>query len=126
MAMLTTFYIRNLLIRKSTCGIQSLQNYSTTKTTEKSIEESTEKDDSASIVLVQDDIEDEEARQSRIDRIRNKSRLLPQHRNLLMDEVPYPDGPESWVHTTVKYKRMIFGRYGMKSGIDPSEFYLEF
>lgn len=124
MAMLNTFYIRNLLVRKSTCGIQSLQNY-TTKTTEKSIEESTEKDDSASIVLVQDDIEDEEARQSRIDRIRNKSRLLPQHRNLLMGEVPYPDGPESWVHTTVKYKRMIFGRYGMKSGIDPSEFYLE-
>lgn len=50
---------------------------------------------------------------------RNVSRLLPQHRNMLYDELPY-DEPQSWIHETEKYKRMMFGRLGLQSGVDPS------
>lgn len=78
-----------------------------------------ELEDAPPVAMVQDDVEDQEERQKRIDKIRNKSRLLPQHRNMLMETVPYPEGEESWIHTTVKYKRGLFGKYGLASGIDP-------
>lgn len=48
----------------------------------------------------------------------NRSRLLPQHRNILLDIVPYNE-PCSWVHLTEKYKRKTFGRYGLSSGVNP-------
>lgn len=51
---------------------------------------------------------------------RNVSRLLPQHRNMLFEQLPYNE-PQSWVHETEKYKRMMFGRLGLKSGVDPSK-----
>lgn len=58
-----------------------------------------------------------ELREQQIESSRNKSRLLPQHRNMLNDRVPYAE-PQSWIHTTVKYARMQFGRHGLASGID--------
>ncbi|CAD7081247.1 unnamed protein product [Hermetia illucens] len=48
----------------------------------------------------------------------NTSRLLPQHRKMLREERPYSE-PHSWIHTTEKYNRMMFGRYGLSSGVDP-------
>lgn len=53
------------------------------------------------------------AAEEHVERLRNKSRLLPQHRRQLSGQRPYAaDGPQSWIHTTVKYQRMQFGRYG--------------
>lgn len=67
-------------------------------------------------VLMHD--EDSEQREHELQLSRNKSRLLPQHRNMLNDTKPY-DEAQSWIHKTVKYNRMQFGRYGLASGIDP-------
>lgn len=75
-----------------------------------------DEDDSTPAVLFEDD--DTELKEEKIQLSRNKSRLLPAHRNVLNDKVPY-DEPQSWIHKTVKYKRMMFGRYGLASGIDP-------
>lgn len=67
-------------------------------------------------------VEDEDlqaAREARIEQLRNKSRLLPQHRNMLHNQLPYEES-QSWIHETVKYKRTMFGRYGMDgSKVDP-------
>lgn len=62
--------------------------------------------------------DDYEQRERNIERSRNKSRLLPQHRNMLNELRPY-DEPQSWIHNTVKYNRMQFGRLGLASGVDP-------
>lgn len=72
--------------------------------------------DIAETVLFED--EDTTSKEEAIEKSRNKSRLLPQHRNMLKDTVPY-DEAQSWIHNTVKYKRMMFGRYGLASGVDP-------
>jgi hypothetical protein len=53
-----------------------------------------------------------------IERKRNKSRLNPQHRNLLHGKMPYSE-PMSWFHDTVKYKRKMYGHYGHASGVLP-------
>ena len=53
-----------------------------------------------------------------IERKRNKSRLNPQHRNLLHEKMPYSE-PMDWFHDTVKYKRKMYGRYGHASGVLP-------
>lgn len=66
-----------------------------------------------------DDVESVEAREERINALRNKSRLLPQHRNMLHDVLPYEQS-QSWIHETVKYRRMMLGRYGIEgSRTDP-------
>jgi hypothetical protein len=70
--------------------------------------------------LVQDEVDVEE-REAYIEKLRNKSGLLPQHLKMLKEEKPYGDS-QSWIHETVKYKRMMFGRYGLASGVDPSKF----
>lgn len=57
-------------------------------------------------------------KEEEIQRKRNKSRLNPQHRNLLHGKVPYPE-PVDWFHETVKYKRKMYGRYGQSSGVLP-------
>lgn len=59
-------------------------------------------------------------KEAAIETKRNVSRLLPQHRNMLYEELPY-DEPQSWIHETEKYKRMMFGRLGLSSGVDPSK-----
>lgn len=67
--------------------------------------------------FLEDDDERELGRQQIEDK-RNKSRLLPQHQRVLKDTRPY-DESQSWAHNTVKYQRMMFGRYGKASGVDP-------
>ncbi|XP_014469854.1 PREDICTED: growth arrest and DNA damage-inducible proteins-interacting protein 1 [Dinoponera quadriceps] len=57
---------------------------------------------------------DNEEYHAEIARKRNKSRLSPEHRNILMGERPY-DGPKEWYHNTVKYKKRMLGRYGLKA-----------
>ncbi|XP_076235816.1 growth arrest and DNA damage-inducible proteins-interacting protein CRIF [Calliopsis andreniformis] len=45
---------------------------------------------------------------------RNKSRLRPVHRNILLGQKPY-DEPIMWHHERVKYKKRILGKYGMEA-----------
>lgn len=47
-----------------------------------------------------------------LERKRNKSRLNPEHRNILHGQRPY-DESMAWFHNTVKYKKRMLGRYGM-------------
>lgn len=61
---------------------------------------------------------DVEAAEAEIERKRNKSGLLPQDRRILNKQKPY-DEPTSWIHTTVRYNRSLYGRYGEASGVDP-------
>lgn len=65
--------------------------------------------------------EDVEEKQRRIEMIRNKSGLLPQHRNMLHGIAPYEES-QSWVHETLKYKRKMYAKYGSESKLDPSKF----
>ncbi|XP_065078301.1 large ribosomal subunit protein mL64 [Ochlerotatus camptorhynchus] len=70
------------------------------------------------VTFVEDDDQLAE-REARIEQLRNKSRLLPQHRNMLHNQRPYGES-QSWIHETVKYKRMMLGRYGLEeSQVDP-------
>ncbi|XP_053989186.1 uncharacterized protein LOC128881841 [Hylaeus volcanicus] len=45
--------------------------------------------------------------------IRDKSRLNPIHRNILRNEKPRIEFTQ-WYHDTLRYKRRMLGRYGMK------------
>lgn len=65
-----------------------------------------------------DDEDDKQAREAEIELRRNKSRLLPQHRRIVMGQKPY-DEAKIPAHETVKYQRMLFGKYGLSSGVDP-------
>ncbi|XP_058062180.1 large ribosomal subunit protein mL64 [Anopheles bellator] len=88
-----------------------------TKKNELEIEESD--DTELPVTLVDDDRESAEDREARVEALRNKSRLLPQHRNMLHELLPYEQS-QSWIHETVKYKRMMLGRYGVAgSRVDP-------
>ena len=49
---------------------------------------------------------------------RNKSRLNSQHQNLIHGKIPYEESMAD-SHITFKYKKMMFGRYGKASSIDP-------
>ncbi|KAL0105164.1 hypothetical protein PUN28_016660 [Cardiocondyla obscurior] len=51
----------------------------------------------------------------------NKSRLTEAHRNILMGVRPY-EQPVEWYHKTVRYKRRMLGRYGLKSVDEPAGF----
>nr|XP_014286738.1 growth arrest and DNA damage-inducible proteins-interacting protein 1 isoform X2 [Halyomorpha halys] len=53
-----------------------------------------------------------------IERKRNKSRLSPGHRNKLHGRVPYSE-PVAESHLTFKYNRMLFGKYGKSSNVNP-------
>lgn len=66
------------------------------------------------------DMDDEEL-QAEIARKRNKSRLNVAHRNILMGLRPY-DCPREWYHNTVKYKKRMLGRYGLKGIDEPAGF----
>lgn len=71
----------------------------------------------ASTVTDEED-EDMAKNEEEIQRKRNKSRLNPQHRNLMHGNMPYSE-PVAWFHETVKYKRKMYGRYGQSSGVLP-------
>jgi len=51
-----------------------------------------------------------------IENVRIKSRLYPQHHNILNEKPPF-DEPQSYHHNMVGYRRRIFGRYGMNSAL---------
>lgn len=76
-----------------------------------------ETEDASNLAVVIQD-ENSEQRELEIELSRNKSRLLPQHRNVLMETKPYSES-QSWIHNTLKYNRTMFGRYGLASGVDP-------
>jgi len=59
--------------------------------------------------------------QEELARKRNKSRLNPHHRNILMNERPY-DQPIEWFHNRVRYKKRMLGRYGLKGNDEPAGF----
>lgn len=107
---------RNCLVVSS----RSLQLFKKPNDSKKDDEE--EEEDAVKIAFNDelDDTENSEWKQMQIDQMRNKSRLRTQHRNALNGNVPY-DREESWIHQTLKYKRIIYGRYGAASGIDPSK-----
>lgn len=65
-------------------------------------------------------MEDQEF-QEELARKRNKSRLNPQDRNVLMGLRPY-DKPMSWHHYKVKYKKVTLGRYGLTAIDVPAGF----
>lgn len=48
----------------------------------------------------------------------NRSELLEQHRNILLNLSPYNES-RSWIHLTEKYQRKLFGRYGSESNVNP-------
>lgn len=64
---------------------------------------------------------DEPQNQEELARKRDKSRLNPQHRNILMGVRPY-DQPIEWYHNTVKYKKRMLGRYGLKGNNESAGF----
>ncbi|RLU23983.1 hypothetical protein DMN91_004191 [Ooceraea biroi] len=59
--------------------------------------------------------------QRQIARKQNKSRLEPQHRNIVMGVRPYKSSKD-WFHTTVKYKKRMLGRYGLEGNAEPAGF----
>lgn len=59
--------------------------------------------------------------QRELARKRNKSRLNPQDRNVLMGVRPY-NKSMSWHHDRVKFKRRMLGRYGLKAIDVPAGF----
>lgn len=76
--------------------------------------------DSEEVVLI--DVEDEAEKAKREEEIelkRNKSRLYPDHYALYHGQNPYPE-PVTEYHTSLRYKRRLFGKYGESSGVDPS------
>lgn len=87
--------------------------------------ESTEqKDEISDIIAAADEkpiYSDDPQIQEELARKRNKSRLDPTHRNILMGVRPY-DQPREWFHHTVKYKKRILGRYGLKANDEPVGF----
>lgn len=86
--------------------------------TEESSSATTAADSDLPVTFVEDE-DLQAAREARIEQLRNKSRLLPQHRNMLHNQLPY-EGSQSWIHETVKYKRTMLGRYGLEgSKVDP-------
>ncbi|KAL2711553.1 growth arrest and DNA damage-inducible proteins-interacting protein 1 [Vespula squamosa] len=64
---------------------------------------------------------EQQERNEELERKRNKSRLNPQHRNMLLGQRPYNESIE-WFHNTVKYKKRMLGRYGIKAVEVPAGF----
>uniref|UniRef100_A0A182SEM2 Large ribosomal subunit protein mL64 n=1 Tax=Anopheles maculatus TaxID=74869 RepID=A0A182SEM2_9DIPT len=101
------------LARSLTCGVTRLSKKA------EQLENEEPAADELPVTFVDDDAESTEAREARKAALRNKSRLLPQHRNMLHGVLPYEQS-QSWIHETVKYKRMMLGRYGIDgSRVDP-------
>lgn len=63
----------------------------------------------------------DEQLQAEIAKKRNKSRLNQSHRNILMGLRPY-DTAHEWYHNTVRYKKRMLGRFGLKAINEPAGF----
>jgi len=60
-------------------------------------------------------------REAEIEAKRNKSGLRPHHHNVINGRPPFEaNDPKAWYHERVKYKRKLFGTYGVASGVDPA------
>ncbi|XP_018047856.1 PREDICTED: growth arrest and DNA damage-inducible proteins-interacting protein 1 [Atta colombica] len=59
--------------------------------------------------------------QEELTKKRNKSRLSPEDRNILMGKPPY-EQPIEWYHNTVRYKKRMLGRYGFEGNKEPAGF----
>uniref|UniRef100_A0A1B6MNJ5 Large ribosomal subunit protein mL64 n=1 Tax=Graphocephala atropunctata TaxID=36148 RepID=A0A1B6MNJ5_9HEMI len=68
-------------------------------------------------VEVMDDVSIQEREQD-IERIRDKSRLKVEHRNMLFNKIPYSQ-PMTEAHLTIKYNRKMYGKFGSESGVYP-------
>lgn len=111
-----TLFQSNLFKSLTTYHGKTIRSFSKpTTANDADIDEEATDDSPANILFEEDDIE---LREATIEKNRNKSRLLPQHLKMLNDTVPYSEA-QSWIHNTIKYKRMMFGRYGLASGVDP-------
>ncbi|KYN15272.1 PREDICTED: growth arrest and DNA damage-inducible proteins-interacting protein 1 [Trachymyrmex cornetzi] len=64
---------------------------------------------------------DEPQYQEKLTKQRNKSRLSPRDRNVLMGKPPY-EQPIEWYHNTVRYKKRMLGRYGFEGNEEPVGF----
>lgn len=67
-------------------------------------------------------LEEEEevtAEEARIRKIRDISRLRPEHRNIVHHVLPTEEKTLP-IHYTVRYNKRMFGRYGYSSGVNPS------
>lgn len=105
----------SLLVRPSLTRFFSASSVNFKESAAEEVAASTEE---LPVTFVEDDGLEAE-REARIQAARNKSRLLPQHRNMLHNTLPYEES-QSWIHETVKYKRMMIGRYGLEgSKVDP-------
>ncbi|KAK2588475.1 hypothetical protein KPH14_004458 [Odynerus spinipes] len=104
--------IQNILNRR--CFASSTTQKDVTPSGEKSLLEAAEE------VPIFVDVESEEDK-IEIEKKRNKSRLNPQHRNILFGQRPY-DKPIEWFHNTVKYKKRTLGKYGLKAVEVPAGF----
>lgn len=112
-----TLFQTNLFKSLTICNGKVVGRFSkSTVATDTTETEENATEDSPAVVVFED--EDTELREMTIEKNRNKSRLLPQHQNMLKNAVPYGES-QSWIHNTVKYKRMMFGRHGLSSGVDP-------
>jgi len=114
--------LRNIVKSSVRPTVLSYSNKASTSKTEKPADTEIVDDDTdeqqPDVATLFDDGDDKEAREAEIERKRNISRLLPQDRRRLHQQVPY-DEPQSWVHKTILYQRKLYGRYGAASGIDP-------
>lgn len=112
--------IYDVIVRRN-LRIQGIlvKRLSTTESAEK-------KDESVDITAADEQpvytsIDDDPEIQAEIARKQNKSRLNRQHKNILMGVRPY-DSPMNWHHNTVRYKKRMLGRYGLKGNDEPIGF----
>lgn len=109
------------IFRTSLLRTSSLAKYSTKKSTGGGEESEYVLDDNpeptTSLTDIIGDEIDYEAIEAEIERKRNKSGLLQNHRRMLHGEKPY-DQAESWVHNTLRYQQVMYARYGEASGVD--------
>lgn len=111
-----TNLFKSLAIYNGKTNVRFAKTTATNETVSTEKEDDNATDDSPAVLF--DDDDSNLRREAYIQRQRNKSRLLAHHRRMLHDTAPY-DEAQSWIHNTVKYQRMLFGRYGLASGVDP-------
>jgi len=64
--------------------------------------------------------DDQDMRPDEVEAMRNKSRLRPEHRNMVKNQRPFEGTGPAVFHDTIKYKQKSMGRYGIEgSGIEP-------
>ena len=103
-------------------ALNNIINHSRSVFTSRKLYIKPETDEKEQEIEFEVDIEEKLAEEARINKIRNKSRLLDQHRNMVNGIPPYTE-PQSWIHNSLKYQRKQYALYGEGNGsqIDPSK-----